>query len=190
MYRGIWRLSASHQTCEKFLVFYLLSAQKLLARGMELNKKKIESFNMKFIPHTKNFDTNMLINESPNLNLYDGSIDIKFSIEIHRPLIPNTNWRILNDDQHVTKQLQSGETSKGSIINEEQYESLLHALVSDENPELRDLLSNHIIRLESHFELQDTFKRRMNGSSRRKLRNMYSSSRPFFKMKPNKLLTS
>jgi ribonuclease HI len=46
---------------------------------------KFESFNIKSIPHTKNFDTNMLINEASNLNLYDVSIDTKFSTEICRP---------------------------------------------------------------------------------------------------------
>jgi hypothetical protein len=53
-----------------------------------------DSFDIKFIPHTKNYDTNMLINEAPNLNLYDGSIDMKFSIEICRALITSANWRI------------------------------------------------------------------------------------------------
>ena len=106
----------------------------------------------------KNYDTNMLINEASNLNLYDGSIDKKFSIEICRPLISSTNWRISNDDQHILEHLQSKDTPKGSIINKEQHEALLQAPVSDEKPELRDILSNHIIRLESHFGLQDTFK--------------------------------
>ena len=86
---------------------------------------KFESFNIEFIPHTNNSDTNMLINEASNLNLNDGSIDMKFSIEICRPLIPSTNWRISNDDQNVLKHLQSKDTSKGSMINEEQHESLL-----------------------------------------------------------------
>ena len=95
----------------------------------------------------------MLINEAPNLNLYDGSIDMKFVVEIHRPLIPNTNWRISNEDQHVIEHLQSEDTCKGLIINKEQHEALLHAPISDEKPELRDLLSSHIIKLESHFGL-------------------------------------
>ena len=123
----------------------------------------------------------MLINEVSNLNLDDGSIDMKFDVETCRPLIPSTDWRNSNDDQHI---------SKGSIFNEEQHESLLQTLVSYENLELRDILSNHIIILESHFDLLDTFKREINGTSRWKLRNIYSSSKPIVKMKPNKLLTS
>ena len=100
----------------------------------------------------------MLINKDSRLNLYEGSIDKKISTETDRPLIPNTNGRISNDDQNVIRHLQSGHTSKGSIINEEQHESLLQALVSDQNFEIQDLLENH-------FGLQDTFKRTMNGSS-------------------------
>ena len=83
---------------------------------------------------------------------------MKFSNETCRPLIPNTNWIILNDDQHVIEHLQSGDTSKGSIINEEQHEAFLQALVSDQNPKLQDLLENN-------FSLQDTYKGTMNGSS-------------------------
>jgi hypothetical protein len=126
---------------------------------------KFESFNIKFIPRIENSDTNMLINEASNLNLNDGSIDMKFSVENCRHLIPCTNWRISNDDQHTLEHLQSKYTSKGSINNEEQHEALLQAPVSDEKPELRGLLSNHIIMLKSHFNLHDIFKRVVNGSS-------------------------
>ena len=76
----------------------------------------------------------MLIDEASNLNLDDGSIDMKFDVETCKPLISSTDWRNSNDDQHI---------SKGSIINEEQHESLLQALVSDQNPELQDPLENH-----------------------------------------------
>ena len=67
----------------------------------------------------------MLIDQGSNVNLEDGSIDIKFYVETCRPLIPNTNWRISNDDQHLIEHLQSRETSKVSIINEEQHEAFL-----------------------------------------------------------------
>ena len=42
---------------------------------------KFDSFDIKFIPHTNNSDTSMLINEASNLNLDDGSIDMKFDVE-------------------------------------------------------------------------------------------------------------
>ena len=140
---------------------------------------KFDSF--KFILHTKNFDTSMLIDEATNLNLYHGSIDKKFYVQICRPLIPSTDWRNSNDDQHI---------SKVSIVNEEQNESFLQDPVSDEKPELGDLLSNHIIKLESHFGLQGTYKGTMNGSSQQKFRNLYSSPKPVDNMKPNKLLAA
>ena len=72
-----------------------------------------DSFDIKFIPHTKNYDTRILIDEASNLNLDDGSIDMKFDVETCRPLIPYTNWRISNDDQHVIENLQLGHKFQG-----------------------------------------------------------------------------
>jgi hypothetical protein len=110
---------------------------------------KFDSFNIKSIPYIENFYTSMLIDGASNLNLDDGSIDMKFDVETCRPMIPSSDWRNSNDDRH---------TSKGSIINEEQHEVFLQALVSYQNSEIQDLLENH-------FGLQDTFKRIMNRSS-------------------------
>jgi hypothetical protein len=104
---------------------------------------KFDSFNIKSIPYIEKYDTNMLIIDASKLNIYDGSIDMKFSDEPCRPLIPNTNWRILNYHQHVIEHLKLREASKGSIINEEQHEVFHQALVSDKNHELQDLLENH-----------------------------------------------
>ena len=114
---------------------------------------KFDSFDIKFIPHTKNSDTSMLIDEASNLNLDDGSIDMKFYVETCRPLIRSTNWRNSNYEQNALEHLQSKDTSTGSIINEEQHEYLLQAPVSHEYPELIYFLSNHSIRLENHFGL-------------------------------------
>ena len=96
----------------------------------------------------------MLIDEASNLNLNDGSIYIKFDVDNGRPLIPSTNWRNSNNDRH---------TSKGSIINEDQHEVLLQALVSNQNSKMQDLLGND-------FSLHDTYERTMNGYSQRKFK--------------------
>ena len=114
----------------------------------------------------------MLIDEASNLNLDDSSIDMKFDVENCRPLIPSTDWRNSNDDQHI---------SKGSIVNWEQREAFLQAPVSDQNPEIQDFLENH-------FGLKDTYKREMLGSLQWKFRKLYSSPKLVVKMKPNKLL--
>ena len=87
-------------------------------RGMEFHNK-FDSFDIKFTPHTETYDTIMLIDEASNLNLNDGSIDIKFDVDTCRPLIPSTDWRNSNDDRH---------TSKGSIINEKHHEALLDTI--------------------------------------------------------------
>jgi hypothetical protein len=68
---------------------------------------KFEAFNIKSIPRTKNYDTDMLINVASNLNIYDGLIDKIFYVEICRLSIPSTSWRISNDDQHIIEHLQS-----------------------------------------------------------------------------------
>ena len=75
-----------------------------------------ESFDIKFIPHRKNSDTSMLIDEASNLNIDDLSIDMKFDGETCRPLIPSTHWRNSKYEQH---------TYNGSIIKKEQHEALL-----------------------------------------------------------------
>ena len=77
---------------------------------------KFDSFDIKSIPYTKNFDTIMLIDETSNLNLDYDSIDNKFHVDTCRTLIPSTDWRNLNDDRY---------TSKGSIINEKQHDVLI-----------------------------------------------------------------
>ena len=59
----------------------------------------------------------------------------------------------LSSQVDIIKHLKFEETSKGSIINEEQHESLIHAPMLDEKPKLRDPLSNHTIKLENHFGL-------------------------------------
>ena len=52
---------------------------------------KFDSFDIKSIPYTENSDTIMLIDEVYNLNLDDGSIDMKFDGETCKPLIPSTD---------------------------------------------------------------------------------------------------
>ena len=64
---------------------------------------KFDSFDIKSIPYTKNYDTIMLIDEASNLNIDDGSIDMKFDVETCRPLIPSTDWRNSSDDQHIPR---------------------------------------------------------------------------------------
>ena len=59
---------------------------------------KFDSFNIKFIPHTKTYDTIMLIDEDSNLNLNDGYIHVKFDVDNGKPLIPSTYWRNSNND--------------------------------------------------------------------------------------------
>ena len=95
---------------------------------------KFDSFDIKFIPPTKNSDTSMLIDEASNLNLDDGSIDMKFDVETCRPSILSTDWRNLNNDRH---------TSKGSVINEKQHEAFLQESVTDQKTEIQNLLENH-----------------------------------------------
>ena len=59
---------------------------------------KFDSFDIKSIPYTRNSNTSILIYEASNLNLDDGSIDMKFDVETCWPFIPSINWRNLNYD--------------------------------------------------------------------------------------------
>ena len=124
---------------------------------------KFDSFDIKFIPHTKNSDTIMLINKASNLN-----IDMKFDVETCRPSIRSTDWRNVHNDQH---------TSKGSIINEKQHEVFLQTSISDQNTEIQNILEN--------ISIFRTFKRTMHEYSQQKLRKLYSTPKLVVKMKPN-----
>ena len=61
-----------------FCTFYHLNNYQ---QGVWSLINKFDSFNIKCIPHTKYYDTNMLINEASNLDLNDGSIDMRFDVE-------------------------------------------------------------------------------------------------------------
>ena len=88
---------------------------------------KFDSFDIKCIPYTENFDTIMLIDEASNLNLDYESIDLKSAIETCRPSISK-------NDRY---------TSNGSMIKEKQHETFFQDLVSDQNSEMQYLLENH-----------------------------------------------
>jgi len=135
---------------------------------------KFDSFDIKSIPYTENFDTIMLIDEASNLNPDYDSIYIKIDDETCRPLIPFTDWRNSNVDRYA---------SNGSMIKEKQHEAFLQALVSDQNSKMKYLLENH-------FGLQDTFKRTINESLQQKFTKLYSIPKLVVKMKFNKLLAA
>ena len=83
---------------------------------------KFEPFNIKYIPHIENYDTNMLANEASN---NDPTHDI-FSIElICRPSIPGNNQRIFNDEQQIVDFIQSELIIEGLVINDKQHGFLL-----------------------------------------------------------------
>ena len=92
---------------------------------------KFEAFNIKSIPRAMNSKANMLANAISNLcPSVDFSHD-KFFVElIYSPSIPNniTNWRVFKDDEKIIKFLHLEDTFKGSVIDDEQHESLLQAL--------------------------------------------------------------
>jgi hypothetical protein len=87
-----------------------------------------EAFNIKSIPHTENYDANMLENEASNLIPSDDLNHGIFSIElIYRSSVPDniTNWKIFHDDQQIIDFLHSEDSFKGSMIDDEQEEALL-----------------------------------------------------------------
>ena len=110
-----------------------------------------ESFNIKYITHVENHDTNMLENAASN---NDPTYNI-FAIElICRPSIPCNKKRIFNDGQQIMDFIQLEITIKGLVINDKQHGSLLHDSVSEGNPKLRNTLPMNIFRLENIFDLQ------------------------------------
>lgn len=70
----------------------------------------------------------MLANAASNLNPSDDFTSDKFSLElIYRlSILYNiTNWRIFDDDEQIINFLNSEDTFRGSIVDDEQCEPLL-----------------------------------------------------------------
>ena len=93
-----------------------------------------EAFNIKSIPRTLNHEAEMLANAASNLFSSDDVSHDKFSVElIYRSSIPDniTNWRVFEDDEQIINFLDSKDTFKGSVIDDEQHEALLQASASE-----------------------------------------------------------
>ena len=98
----------------------------------------------------------MLVNVASNLSPSDDFTHDKFSIElIYRPSIRNniTSWRIFDDDQRIINFLHSEDTFMGSVISDEQHESLIHDSTLEDNPEYCNTMLKNIIKLEKIFDL-------------------------------------
>ena len=107
---------------------------------------KFEAFNIKSIPCTLNSKADMLANVASNLFPSDDFSNDNFFFElIYRLLILDniTNWRVFEDDKQILNFLNSKDTCKGFIIDDEQHEAFLQASVSYQNSEIQYLLENH-----------------------------------------------
>ena len=108
-----------------------------------------------------NFEVDMLDNVAPNLCASDNFSHDNFFVElIYRSSILDniTNWRVFEDDKQIINFLHLEDTFKGSIIDNEQHESLLQALASEEKHEQNNTMPKNIVRLEKLFNLQDKFR--------------------------------
>ena len=126
---------------------------------------KFEAFDIKSIPHTMNFEADMLANAASNLCPSDDFSHNIFSVEfIYRPSIPDniTDWRVFEDDEQIINFLHSEDTFKRLVIDDEQHEALLQASASEEKPEHSNTMPKNIVRLEKLFDLQNKFKRSTN----------------------------
>ena len=109
-----------------------------------------------------NYEADMLANAASTLCPSDDFSHASFFVElIYKSSIPNniTNWRIFEDDEHIINLLHSKDTFKGSVIDDDQHESLLQASTSEEKPEHSNGMPKNIVRLEKLFDLQDKFRR-------------------------------
>ena len=75
-----------------------------------------------------NFEADMLDNAASNLCPSDDFSHNFFYVELiyKAPILDNiTNWRVFEDDEQIIKFLHLEDTFKGSILDDEQHESLL-----------------------------------------------------------------
>ena len=129
---------------------------------------KLEAFNIKSIPRSNSFEANMISNVASNLSHNDVFTQDKFYVQlIYRPSIPDniTNWRVFDDDQQTIYFHHFEDTFRGSVIDDEQHESLLQDSASEDNPECSNIIPKNIIRLEKLFDLQDKFKNMTNAKT-------------------------
>ena len=111
------------------------------------------------------YEADMLANVASNLFPSDNFSHDKFSVElIYRSSISDNikNWRVFEDDEHIINFLNSKDTFKGSVIDDEQHESLLQSSTLEENHEHSNGIPKNIIRLDKMFYLQDKFRRPTN----------------------------
>jgi hypothetical protein len=130
---------------------------------------KFEAFNIKSIPRTMNFETDMLANVASNLCPSDGFSHDRFSVElIYRSSIPNniTNWRVFKYDEQTINFLHFEDTFKGSVIGDEQHEALFQDSALEEKPEPSNTMPKNIVKLEKLFDLWEKFKRLTNTKTR------------------------
>ena len=123
---------------------------------------KFKAFKIRSIPQSLNTKSDMMANVASNIFPSNDFLHDKFSTElIYRSSIPDNimNWRIFEDDEQIINFLNSQDTFKGSIIDDEQHEALLQALASEDKPEYSNFMPKIIIRLEKLFDLQDKFQR-------------------------------
>ena len=131
--------------------------------------KKFEAFNIKSIPYTLSHEVDMLGNIDSNLCPSDDFCHDKFFVEfIFRPSIPNNimNWRVFEEDEKIINFLHSEDTFKGSVIDDEQHESLLQSLASEDKPEHSNIIHKNVVRLGKLFDLQEKFRRPTNTKTR------------------------
>ena len=69
---------------------------------------------------------------------------------------------MFEDDEQITNFLHSEDTFKGSVIDNEQHESLQQASTSEEKPEHSNTIPKNIVRLEKLSDLQEMFRRPTN----------------------------
>ena len=117
---------------------------------------KFEAFNIKSIRCILNSKADMLANVASNLCPSDDFSHDKFYVElIYRPSIVDniTNWRVFEDNEQIIIFLHFEDTFKGSVIDNEQHEALLQALVSEEKLEHSNTMPKNIVRLEKFRSL-------------------------------------
>ena len=126
---------------------------------------KFENLNIKSIPRSKNSNADMSANAASNLSPSDDFTHDRFSMELmYKTSIPNNiiNWWIFDDDPQIKDFIHLKDTFKGSVIDDEQHESLLQASTSEDKLEFYNPNPKNIVGLDKYFDLRDRFKKPTN----------------------------
>jgi hypothetical protein len=129
--------------------------------------KSFDSFNISYVPHSLNYDVDLLVNVASRLIPSNRLMPDTFSVELlYRPSIPDniTSWRVFDNDQHIIRFLHLKDTFKDSVIDEGQHDLMVNSDAIDQAQQRiqsgsTNNIPKNVVRMEKLYDLQISSRR-------------------------------